>query len=145
MLGGLPWWLSGKEPAWQCRRHWRLGFDFWVRKIPWRRKWHPTPVFLPGKSHGQRRLVGNSLWGCKELDTTEWLSMHAHTNCWTLSDFWTISFRFVLCSLAFVLHLFLFCPHSRWTLMCLWHWNLLVLFVFYCSWTYKYGKYSICP
>ena len=47
------------------------GFDPWVRKIPWRRKWQPTPVFLPGKSHGQRSLVGYTLWGHKELDTTE--------------------------------------------------------------------------
>ena len=41
------------------------------RKISWRRKWLPTPVFLPGKSHGQRTLVGCSPWGHKELDTTE--------------------------------------------------------------------------
>ena len=46
-----------------------------VRKIPWRRAWQPTPVFLPGKSHGQRSLAGYSPWGCKELDTTE----YAHT------------------------------------------------------------------
>ena len=39
----------------------RCGFDSWVRKIPWRRKWQPTPVFLPGESHGQRSLVGYSL------------------------------------------------------------------------------------
>ena len=45
----LPWWLSGKESACQCRRH---RFDTWVRKISWRRKWQPTPVVLPGKSHG---------------------------------------------------------------------------------------------
>ena len=38
-------------------------FDPWVGKIPWRRKWQPTPVFLPGKSHGQRGLVGYSPWG----------------------------------------------------------------------------------
>jgi len=43
----------------------------WVRKIPWSRKWQPTPVFLPGKSYGQRILVVYSLWDCKELDTTE--------------------------------------------------------------------------
>ena len=55
---GLPWWLSGKEHTCQCRRH---GFDPWVGKIPWRRKWQPTPVFLPGKSHGQRSLEGYSL------------------------------------------------------------------------------------
>ena len=51
---GLPWWLSGKESAHQCRRH---TFDPWVGKIPWRRKWQPTVVFLPGKSYEQRSLV----------------------------------------------------------------------------------------
>ena len=51
---------SGKEPACQCRRYKRLGFDPWVRKFPWRRKWQPSPVFLPGESHGQWRLVGYS-------------------------------------------------------------------------------------
>ena len=44
-------------------------FSFWVRKIPWRRAWKPTPVFLPGESHGQRSP--HSLGGCKESDTTE--------------------------------------------------------------------------
>ena len=48
-LLGLPRWLNGKESPWQCRK---LGFNPWVRKIPWRRKWLTTPVFLPGKSHG---------------------------------------------------------------------------------------------
>ena len=43
----------------------------WVGKISWRRKWQPTPVFLPGESHGQRSLVGYDPWGCKALDTTE--------------------------------------------------------------------------
>ena len=52
---GLPWWLSGKESACQCRR---CGFDPWVGKILWRRKWQPAPVFLPGKSRGQRSLAG---------------------------------------------------------------------------------------
>ena len=41
-----------------------------VRKIPWRRKWQPTPLFLPRKSHGQRSLTGYSSWGCKESDST---------------------------------------------------------------------------
>ena len=50
-------WLNGKESVCQCRRHRRCRFDPWVRKIPWRRKWQPTPVFLPGKSHGQRSLA----------------------------------------------------------------------------------------
>ena len=48
--------------------------EMWVGslawKIPWRRKWQPAPVFLPGKSHGQRSLAGYGPWGCKELDTT---------------------------------------------------------------------------
>ena len=48
---GLPWWLSGKESSCQCRRH---GLDTWDRKIPWRRKWQPNPVFLPGRHHGQK-------------------------------------------------------------------------------------------
>jgi len=46
---GLPWQLSGKEFTCQCRR---CGLDPWVGKVPWRRKWQPTPVFLPGKSQG---------------------------------------------------------------------------------------------
>ena len=58
----------------QCRRHRRLGFDPWVRKVPWRRKWQLTPVILPGKSHRQKSLVGYSPWGHKELDTAE----HTH-------------------------------------------------------------------
>ena len=50
-------------------------FDPWVRKIPWRREWLPTPVFMPGKSHGQRSLAGYRPWGHKELDMTEQLSI----------------------------------------------------------------------
>ena len=62
------WFLGGsvvKESACQCRRY---GFNLWVGKIPWRRKWQPSSIFLPGKSHGQRHLVGYSPWGCKESD-----------------------------------------------------------------------------
>jgi len=44
--------------------------------MPWRRKWQPTPVFLPGEFHGERSLVGYIAWGRKELDTTEQLSIH---------------------------------------------------------------------
>ena len=54
-----------------CRGHRRLGLDPWVGKIPWRRAWQPTPVFLPEKSHGQRSPAGYSLQGHKELDTAE--------------------------------------------------------------------------
>ena len=49
----------------------RLQFHPWVRKIPWRRAWQPTPVFLPGESHGQRSLVGYSPRGCKESNITK--------------------------------------------------------------------------
>ena len=63
---GFPGSTSGKEPTCQCRRHKRHRFNPWVRKIPWRRKWQGTPVFLPGKSRGQRSLVGYSPWSCKE-------------------------------------------------------------------------------
>ena len=55
---GLPWWLRSKESACQCRRR---RFDPWVGKIPWRRKWQHTPVFLARESHG------NSPWGFKEV------------------------------------------------------------------------------
>ena len=62
----LPWCLSGKQSA--CED--RIRFYPWVRKMPWRRKQQPTPIFLPGKSHGQRSLVGYSPWGRKKSDTT---------------------------------------------------------------------------
>ena len=63
---------SGKELTCQCRRQ-KGWFNPWVGKI-WRRAWQPTPVFLPGESHGQRSLAGYSPRDCKELDTTERLS-----------------------------------------------------------------------
>ena len=62
-LSGLPREHSGKESACWCRRCKRRKFDPWVGKIPWRRKWKPPPVFLPGEFHGQRSLVGYSPWG----------------------------------------------------------------------------------
>ena len=67
---GFPCGTSGKESACQCRRCKRHGFNPWVRKIPWRKKWQPTPVFLPGETH-QRSPAGYSPWGRKESDTTE--------------------------------------------------------------------------
>ena len=54
---------------------------FCLSPWPWRRQWHPTPVLLPGKSHGQRSLVGCSLWGRKESDTTELLPFHFSLSC----------------------------------------------------------------
>ena len=66
----LPRWLSGKESTCLCKGHRRLGFNPWVGKIPWRKKWQPTLVFLPGEFHGQRSLVGYSSWGGKDSDMT---------------------------------------------------------------------------
>ena len=69
---GFPGGSSGEGPApRQCRRCKRCSFDPWVRKIPRKRTWQPTPVFLPGESHGQRSLAGyTSPQGRAELDTT---------------------------------------------------------------------------
>ena len=54
-------------------------------KMPWRREWQPTPVFSPGKLHGQGSLVGYGPWGCKESDKTELLThTHTHTSLWVV-------------------------------------------------------------
>ena len=71
-----PGGTRGKEPTYQCRRHKSHRFHPWVRKIPWRWKWLPTPVFLPGESHRQRSLAGYSPWGQKESDRTEATDTH---------------------------------------------------------------------
>ena len=69
---GLPWWLNGKEFAYKCRRP---GFDPWVGKIPWRRAWQPTPVFLPGGSPWtEEPTVHRLYYGAAESDTNDWLS-----------------------------------------------------------------------
>ena len=68
----------------------RHGFSLWVGRIPWRRKWKPTPVFSPGQFHGQRRLVGYHPWDHEESDTTD----HAGTNG---------IIHYILLRLAFVL------------------------------------------
>ena len=70
-----------------CKRH---VFDPWVGKIPWSRKWQPAPVFLPGESHGQRSLVGYSLWGHRESDLTERLRLStAHSDCCEAVPHWS--------------------------------------------------------
>ena len=81
----LPKWHQDKESTYQCRR---LGLSLWVGKIPWRRKWQPTPVSLPGKSHGQRILAGYSPQGHKESDTTEQLSSYTQTKTKSPADQW---------------------------------------------------------
>ena len=70
---GFPGGSAVKASAWNAGD---LGSDPWVGKIPWRRKWQPILVFLPGESHGGRSLVGYSPWGRKESDTTDQLHFH---------------------------------------------------------------------
>ena len=84
---GFLWWLR-----WQsiCLQHGRPGFNPWIGKISWRRKWQPTQVVLPGKFHGWRSLVGYSPWGHRESDTTErlhFLSFFVSAMCLPLSPF----------------------------------------------------------
>ena len=74
----LCWWIRW----WRIRLQFRsLRFDPWVGKIPWRRKWQPTPALLPGESHGQRNLAGYSPWGCRVrydwVANTDWLTFRA--------------------------------------------------------------------
>ena len=69
-------WHSGEESACQCRRLKRHQFDPWLGKIPWRRKWQPTPVFLSGKFHGERNLAG---FMGSQRDRQNWATEHAHT------------------------------------------------------------------
>ena len=71
-----------KNQLFSKRRHKRCGFSPWIGKIFWSRKWHPTPVFLPGKFHGQRSLAGSSPWAYKESDITERWDTHTHTVKW---------------------------------------------------------------
>ena len=83
--------VQQKRICLQCRRCRRPGFDPWVKKIPWRRKWQPTSALMPGKSQGQRSLVGIGLWGRKESDTTE-ATEHACTHiCTSPAPKWNAS------------------------------------------------------
>jgi len=70
---GLPRWHI--ESTCQCRR---CRFNPWLGKIPWRRKWLPTPVLLPGKSYGQKGLAGFCPWDCKESDMTKGQNTNTH-------------------------------------------------------------------
>ena len=78
--------VAKKKSTCQCRRYQRLGFVPWVRKIPWRRKWQPSPVFLPGKFHGQKILAGYSPWGRKELNIAEHTHTHIYIYIHSFSD-----------------------------------------------------------
>jgi len=82
------------EPLWLGQQLHPVGWSWtpWIQLLlvrdkatfsvnVWRRRWHPSPVLLPGKSHEQRSLVGCSPWGCEESDTTEWLPFHFSLSC----------------------------------------------------------------
>ena len=93
-----------KESAYQCRRLKRRGFNPCVEKILWRRKWQPTPVFLPRECHGQKSLAGYSPWSHKELATTEHIHTHTHTHTHTHSDYKMLPPYFMLfCFFACIL------------------------------------------
>ena len=122
---GLPSWVSGKEFACQCRRHKRLVFDPWVGKISWNRKWQSTPVFLPGRFHGQRSLAGSNPWGCKGSDTTERMRVHTHTLCDLVGGHLKLHFKLwwkeIVCSLLragscthIQAHICMYTQRTRW-------------------------------
>ena len=82
----LPWWLKWQKQKTKnkqtkkkqknvCLQGGRPIFKSWIRKVPCRRAWQHTPVFLPGESHEQRSMAGYGPWSCKESDTTERLSL----------------------------------------------------------------------
>ena len=73
----LPWWLSDKESTCQYRRHRRHILDPWTRKIPWSKKWQPTPVISPGEFHGYRSLTDYSPWGPKSAGHN-WVHTHGY-------------------------------------------------------------------
>ena len=73
--------LRGWRIFLQCRRP---GLEPWIRKIPWRREWQPTPIFLPGEFHGQSSLAGYSPWGRQEFDTTELMAPHSSALAWKI-------------------------------------------------------------
>ena len=102
---------SGKEPTCQCRRRKRLEFDPWVGKIPWRRAWQPTPVCLPGESHGRRSLEGYSPWSrrvghdCRDLAHTVIFVLLLLLRVSALCHFWSLSSSKLLCGFCNSPHL----------------------------------------
>ena len=83
--GGTNGLKKKKQPVCQCRKHKRSGFDPWVGKIPWRRAWQSSPIFLSGESHWQRSLAGYSPLSCKELQR-DLASMHTSFAEWNWSQ-----------------------------------------------------------
>ena len=97
---GFPSGASCEELTCQCRRHKGCRLNPWVGKIPWRRAWQLTPVFMPGEFHGQRSLGGYSPWGHKESDMTEQLSTHARSKTWKCVEilWWSVRLHDTLLS-----------------------------------------------
>ena len=132
---GLHCWLSDKEPACQCGRH---RFNLWVWKVPWRIKWQPTPVLLPGESHGQRSWQA-TVHGVSKSQT--WLSDYYSLS---LTQFFYVSFDVYLCFLfCFVLFIFLtevYLIHN----IVLDHSKVIQLYIYVCVCVYiKYILFQI--
>ena len=99
---GLPWWLRWQRICLQCRRP---GFNPWDSKIPWRRKWQPTPVFLPGKSNGHRSLVSYSPWDCKG-DQHDLATKQPQSLCISHYAKWSVLFKPCHSPMSHYLYLF---------------------------------------
>ena len=104
------------------------GFDPWVGKIPWSRKWHPTPVFLSGKFHGQKSLAGYSPWGYKEPDTTEHHQVSA-----TRASYRKKSTNILANTVKFILLIYNSVVFNIFTELCSHH-HYLILEYFHHSW-----------
>ena len=109
------------ESSCQCRSRRKHRFAPWVKKIPWRQEWQPTPIFLPGESHGQRRLVGDSPWGRQSRTQ---LSMYASCGQGTKTGAKTIG----KCPTYFCLFVFLtagYCSLGEiiWAILIVWLFN----------------------
>ena len=100
--GNLPWWLRWQRICLQCRRP---GFGPWVSKIPWRRKWQPPPVFLPGKSNGHRSLVSYSPWDCKG-DQHDLATKQPQSLCISHYAKWSVLFKPCHSPMSHYLYLF---------------------------------------
>ena len=111
-------WLSsssGKQPTCQggrCKRH---RFDPWVGKIPWRRDWQPTPVFVPEEFCGQRSLVGYSPWVAQSRTWLKWLSMHCIPILWLV---FSKHFVMIILYRIFIFTKWVFFSYTVWNGIC---------------------------
>ena len=107
-ISGLPRWHNGKKPTCQCRRP---RFVPWVGNIPWRRKWHSTPVDLPGKFHGQRSLAGYTPCGHEESHNLVTRQQHSYQWGHSSFDIWLPSTMIVVVESLSCVRLFV----TQWT------------------------------